>query len=456
MLPHRENVHQIGATEFTKCLLRGPPGYRFLETLVTACGATIIRDGLIGMANALDLQWRSGAPVPASRTLADIQVFDDLSQAEPFWRSLQAHGAASTPYQNFDFLTAWHHHVGAVRGVTPFVIVGFDAHTRPMCLLPLGIHGAGPFRRASFLGGKHANYNFGVWDRSAAAHATADDLRFLLQRIAAAPQRPDLLTLYSQPRAWGGVDNPFLRLPHRQAPSNGASLVIDAPGNEVLEREVSAATRGRLRSKERKLQKLAGYRYFKATHPDEVDRLLNRFFALKTAHMAAQGLPNVFAEDEVKAFVRSACHRGLDGGRPAVELHGLEGGGELLALFGALNDGQSLSVMINTYTLSDNAKHSPGLILILQMIQMCADNGIRLFDLGAGDATYKSWFCKQPIHLFDSFLPLTPLGRLSASGLDTASAVKREVKHAPALWSAYRSLRRTLNSVAGERPPRPD
>jgi CelD/BcsL family acetyltransferase involved in cellulose biosynthesis len=213
----------------------------------------------------------------------------------------------------------------------------------------------------------------------------------------------------------------------------------------VIERELSAATRGRLRSKQRKLQKLAGYRYFQATHPDEIARLLNRFFELKAAHMAAQGLPNVFAEEDVERFLRSTCHQGLNG-RPSVELHGLESDEELLALVGVLTDGRNLSVMINTYTLSDTARHSPGLILILHLIQVCADRGIVSFDIGAGQAQYKSWFCKQPIALFDSFLPLTPLGRLFAIGVGTANALKREIKNSPALWNTYRTLRRAFAS----------
>ena len=402
------------------------------------------------MASTLDFRLRQ-TPAGSSRaSVAGAYVFDDLSAAEPYWRLLQAQDAVSTPYQGFEFLSAWYRNTGSRQGVIPFVVVAVDSGERPLCLLPLGLHRVGPLRQVRFLGGKHANYNFGIWDRTAAAATTADDLQIILRRIAASPHRPDLLTLYGQPRAWQGLDNPLLLLPHRQAPSNGACLVIDAPGQEVIEREVGAATRGRLRTKERKLRKLAGYRYFQATQPDEIDRLLDRFLALKTARMAAQGLPNVFAEEGVEAFLRSACHRGFGDGRPSVELHGLEGDGELLALFGVLADDRSMSVMINTYTLSENAKHSPGLILILHLIQVCADRGIVSFDLGAGDASYKSWFCKQPVMLFDSLLPMTSLGRLSAIGLDTASVLKREIKQNPALWGAFCGLRRAFSSANGE------
>ena len=51
--------------------------------------------------------------------------------------------------------------------------------------------------------------------------------------------------------------------------------------------------------------------------------------------MAAQGLGNVFAEAGVAEFLREACHHKLAGGRRLIEIHALEGGGEVLALFGA-------------------------------------------------------------------------------------------------------------------------
>ena len=101
-------------------------------------------------------------------------------------------------------------------------------------------------------------------------------------------------------------------------------------------------------------------------------------------------------------------------GRPLIELHALEGGGEVLALYGAVVDPYRFSAMFNTYTLSPHARHSPGLILLQHMIGACAQRGARSFDIGVGRAHYKSFFCKEPEPLFDTFLALTaarPPGR---------------------------------------------
>jgi CelD/BcsL family acetyltransferase involved in cellulose biosynthesis len=402
------------------------------------------------MSYALDLHGNQPAAGHGTARLASASVIEDLSQAEPFWRLLQSQNALSTPYQSFDFLAGWQRAVGARHGTQPFIVVGFDAKGQPKCLLPFGLQPVGPLRVVSFLGGKHSNFNFGVWDRAAAAAATGDDLEVILQCIGASHRRPDVMTLFQQPRNWDGIDNPFLHWPHRPEKTASARLPIDGTGSEVIERAMSGATRSRLRGKERKLQKLPGYRYVQASRPADVDRMLKGFFELKIAHMAAQGLPNIFADTDVQSFLRECCHAGLEDGRPAVELHALECDAELLALFGVLSDRRCLSVMVNTYTLGEHGRHSPGLILVMNLIQECAKRGIASFDLGVGESQYKSWFCKEPILLFETVQPLTPLGRLSAVLFGAARTLKHQIKSTPALFNAYRGVRRALNGSGGK------
>ena len=98
--------------------------------------------------------------------------------------------------------------------------------------------------------------------------------------------------------------------------------------------------------------------------------------------------------------------------------------------------------MFNTYTLGENARHSPGLVLLTHMVADCATRGLRSFDIGVGRAHYKSFFCREPEPLFDTFLPLTRRGRLAAAAFAMAFAIKRVIKQNRALWSAVQILRR--------------
>jgi CelD/BcsL family acetyltransferase involved in cellulose biosynthesis len=382
------------------------------------------------------------AAVPRAGRVARVELFDDMAAAEPFWRRLESNRALATPYQRFDLLCAWHRHVGAAAGVTPFIVVGFDPTGEPALLWPFGRSRLGPLGVAQFLGSKHANFNVGLWRRDILGSTTARDILDIFDQIAAGRHSVDLVTLFRQPLSWDGMANPFTLLPHQPSVDISARLDIAMPAKETIDRVLSSSMRGRLRTKERKLERLPGYRYVCARTDDEIGRLLEQFFALKSVHMAEQGLHNVFAEPGTADFLREACRRKLANGRPVIELHALEGGGEVLALFGAIVDDYRFSSMFNTYTCGENARHSPGLILLVHMIADCANRAVRSFDIGVGRAHYKSFFCKELEPLFDTFLPLTARGRLAALAFRSAGATKRLIKSKPALWSAVQLLRR--------------
>jgi CelD/BcsL family acetyltransferase involved in cellulose biosynthesis len=379
--------------------------------------------------------------MPGAGRFANIQIFDDLTSVEPIWRQLERDDAVKTPYQSFDFLASWQRQLGTPAGVTPFVVVGFDDAGKPAFLWPLGHARTGPINIVSFLGGKHANFNFALWRRDIVESITADDIRAVLARFAATRYRADILGLVRQPQSWEGYVNPFSLLPHQVSPSESLRITITARGEEQIKRMLSPAMRGRLRSKARRLQQLPDYRYLRATTAVDVDRLLDAFFPLKAAHMKAHGLPNLFTDPRHEAFLREACHLGLAEGKPLIELHVLEGDGELLALLAAINDGRRSSGMFNTYTMSDNARHSPGLVLLIDVVADVAERDVKSFDLGVGEAKYKSFFCKEPEPLFDSFLPLTPLGKLAAVTASTSGRVKRQIKQSNVLWNLIRTLR---------------
>jgi CelD/BcsL family acetyltransferase involved in cellulose biosynthesis len=365
-----------------------------------------------------------------------IQVFDDVVSAEPYWRWLERNNAWTSPYQRFDLLYAWQRHVGARKGVVPYVVVAFDGRGEPLSLWPLGRRRVGPLAVARFLGSKHASFNLGLWRRDLLGALGESEIRAVLAALAARRDPVDLLALINQPLHWAGSSNPFALLRHQRSAEAGTRLSLDGGAG------VSASMRSRLRIKERKLKKLPGYRYLQARSAADIDRMLDAFFDLKAARMAEQGLPNVFAEPGVVEFVREASHFRFADGTPLIEIHALEGDGEVLALYGAITDGYRFSGMFNTYTLSDHSRHSPGLVLLQHMLAACVERGTQSFDLGVGRAHYKSLFCKEPEPLFDSFLPLTARGHLAAPFFCSAFAAKGVIKGRPALWRAVQFLRR--------------
>ena len=383
------------------------------------------------------------APARSKRSaIAHVDILSDLESAEATWRSLETAEQFFTAYQRFDFLSCWQREVGLRDGATPLIVAGYDAERRPLLLLPLCLKQSRGVRVASFMGGKHTTFNMALWDRSFAADAQIADLDGLigeLRRHAAA----DLLALTQQPLHWREMQNPMALLPHHQPSVNDCPVLNMQPG-AAPSALISNSFRKRLRTKERKLEKLAGYRHHVASEDAEINRLLDWFFRIKPLRMAQQGLPDVFAEPGVADFIRKACLTRRPGEGRVVDIHALQCDEEVIALYAGVADGHRFSMMFNTYTLSDHSRFSPGLILMRNIVDHYAARGYRALDLGVGSDDYKHLFCKGAEPIVDSFIPLNPRGRLAAAALSALGRGKHLVKHNQALLRLAQGVRKAL------------
>lgn len=370
--------------------------------------------------------------------IAQVDLISDIAEAEAVWRALEEPGHLFTPYQRFDLLGSWARSVGEREGVRPFVVIARDAGQTPLTLLPLALRQGHGVRTACFMGGKHTTFNMGLWNAEFAAQAVAADLDALFTPLH---DQVDVLALTQQPKRWHDQQNPFALLPQQSA-INGCPLLVVEPGGPPASR-ISNSLRRRLKSKEKKLQALAGYRYHLATTDADVTRLLDWFFRVKPTRMAEQKLPNVFAEPGVEQFIRSACLTPRGEGR-VIDIHALECDDEVIAIFAGVADGQRFSMMFNTYTMSEHARYSPGLILMRYIIDRYAERGYRSLDLGIGTDEYKRMFCKHDEAIFDSFVPLSSRGKLAAMAMSSLNHGKRLVKQNQILFDLARRLRQAF------------
>jgi CelD/BcsL family acetyltransferase involved in cellulose biosynthesis len=403
------------------------------------------------MTTAAAIESRTAKVTARSTTshIASIDVFGDLGEVEPIWRALEDRQHLSTPYQRFDFLASWQRNVGQRERLVPFIVVARDAARRPLLLLPLALKQESGIRAARFMGAKHATFNMALWNRDFAKAASTLDLEVLVAAVKS-QSRIDVLSLHQQPLRWGDLPNPMAMLRH-QASVNDCPMTTMEPGAGPAAR-VGNSLRRRLKSKERKLQSLRGYRYHVATDDADVRRLLDWFLRVKPLRMAEQKLPNVFAEPGVEDFIREACMTRVSGGGRAIDIHVLECNEEVIALFAGVADGYRFSMMFNTYTMSESARYSPGLILLRYIVDHYAEQGYRSLDLGIGSDDYKRMFCKDDEPIFDCFIPLSLRGKLATAAMSRVNRAKHIVKHSPALLSLAQKLRSSLhgsNPVSG-------
>jgi len=91
--------------------------------------------------------------------------------------------------------------------------------------------------------------------------------------------------------------------------------------------------------------------------------------------------------------------------------------------------------MFNSYTLGRNARMSPGLTLLLKLVDDCVRRGFDTLNLGVGAAEYKSSLCDTVEQPFDSFIGLTARGHVFALSTRAMRTVKSVIKNNPALWA---------------------
>ena len=374
--------------------------------------------------------------------ISRVDVLRSMAAAEPVWRALESESTLATPFQTFEFLNAWQATVGRHDGAAPFIVVAYDIHNRPVVLLPLAVGRENGVHVARFMGGKHPNFNMPVWQSAFAAFAAASDVAVIINAIVQEADGIDVLALTQQPKRWRGVSNPFAQLASQPSANLVPSMIMKS--NAKPEDRISTSTRRRLRNKERKLKALPGYRYSVAKTDADIERLLDAFFIVKPQRMTQLRLPNVFADDATKKFIRNACAAKLQSGGRAIELHALECDGEILSICACVADGQRFSTMFNTYTISDNARYSPGLILFCKMVDHYGELGYTSHDFGVGYDDYKTTFCKEDEPIVDGFIPLTARGKFAALGMSSLTHAKRLVKQNPALMQMAMVLRKAI------------
>ena len=367
-----------------------------------------------------------------------IAVHSSIAAAGAFWTRCASEGIA-TPYQSLDWIEAYSRLVDTPAGHSPAIVTMSDAAGAPLMLVPLSVQAAGPLRIARFIGGKHANFNMPVCAHGAAAlDATA--LRAGLQE-AGRQAGIDLFAFANQPYDWEGVANPFALLGGSPSPSAAYKLALSKDATALLNAQLSKDTRKKLRRDEGKLAAFGPLTYRRAETRSDITETLNAFLAFKAERLQAMGIADPFDAPEIRAFLADVAHRRGPAG-PVLELHALRIGERIIAIFGAMVDRQRMCCLFTAFDADPEfSRWSPGTALLTRIIANACDRGLKTFDLGVGEARYKTQFCNATEALFDSLVPVSVSGRLAGAWLARFGATKRWAKQSPGVMKLIGKLR---------------
>lgn len=372
--------------------------------------------------------------------IASVAAHSSFAAAEGVWRDFERR-AVMTAYHRFDWLEAWHRHIGAPKGIEPLIVVARQASGAPALIWPLGVKTVGAARVASWLGGKLVNYQFGLYDGGTAARIDRSQLMPVMAHLRE-HVGIDALSLRNQPHEWRGIANPLLDLPHQPSPSFAYSVALDADFEAVYASLRSGSTRKKLRRSERRLaEEFGGCSLRRPKTYDELDRVLDTFFLQKSERMRERHITNVFAEPGVMGLFHELGQRSIGSQTPLLDLFWLDAGGRVAATWAGTSDGSRMSGIINSFDLGVFAPFQPGEILLRNLIEHLCRSGVREFDLGIGEAQYKRSWCPRTDPLFDSFLPLSAMGWMHTTAAMTGFKLKRAAKQSQFLRALAEKLR---------------
>ena len=378
----------------------------------------------------------------ALRPWRTLNVVTGIDAIAAEWREFEGR-ALLTPYQGHGWVRAFVETVGAAHGMDVRYVLLRDAQGVLVALLPLVLTRRNGVRFAEFIGGKHANYHMGVYEPRFAAALDISATRAMLSDIAAAIGGLDAFVFANQPVSWQGMPNPLAALASAPSPSGAYKLaLIPGDGEATLKRSMSRHAQKKLKTKRNRFAEIGSSRLVRAREPQEIARLVDTFLAQKAARFREMGVLDPFADPSVRRFLERAAQAG-SGAPPALELYALELDGKPVATYVGAVQGERFSGMATSFEMDSPAvRMSPGEILLVELIKLKCRDGFTVFDLGVGEARYKTSICDERDELVDSFVPITARGRAFAWISRAKRAAKRRVKRSPLLLKlAQRSSR---------------
>ena len=378
--------------------------------------------------------------------MREVEAFRSLEAIEPHWRDLEGKAQAS-PFQRFAFMASYVEKLSRPAGAEPAPVLIRGAGGEPAAILPLEKVRRSGITMLRSIGAKHASFHLPLASPEGADLLAADPVA-TLRKAAEAAGGADLVMLTQQPVEWEGRANPLALAGSAEAASHAYQTALSGDAKSFIDARLSSDTRKKLRKKRQALGKIGEVKAERALTQEGVARTLDAFFAQKERRFAAQGIANPFGDAATQAFIREAC--APRGGEPAaIELHALNCGGTIVAVFGLATGFSRASGMFTSFADEPAiARCSPGDLLLGDMVRDLIERGFAHFDLGVGEARYKNAFCTEEVRLVDSFLPLTLYGRLGTAVLMTALRMKAAVKRDPRLLGAANRLRAAARRFA--------
>jgi CelD/BcsL family acetyltransferase involved in cellulose biosynthesis len=386
----------------------------------------------------------------ASRADVTLGLHQSLAAAEPDWRRLEE-SADLTPFQTFDWLSAWHRHIGSQ--VKPAIVVGKRGDDI-LFLLPLAVTARGLTRRLVFLGQELCDYNAPLLAPafSAGTHDFAALWREAHRLIQATPAlRHDTIAFAKMPETIGAQRNPMMFLDVRLNPSGAYETTLGAAWEPFYTAKRSSATRRRDRTKVKRLGEMGEVRFVDPQEAAEISATLDILITQKSKQFARMGVPDIFGRPGYVDFFRELA--AAPPARRLVHLSRLDVGPTWAAANLGLIHRDCYYHVLASYDDGEVSRFGPGAAHLRELLKFAIARGLKRFDFTVGDEPYKRDWCDTEQRLHDYSAAVTIRGWPAAAVSGAWRRIKRTIKHSAPLWSAVVKLRTTVAAMRKKPEP---
>jgi CelD/BcsL family acetyltransferase involved in cellulose biosynthesis len=381
---------------------------------------------------------------PDLRPDLGLTIYTELAAIEREWRYFQE-VADCTAFQAFDWLAAWHRHLGEPNGVIPVIAVGTYSNGETAFIMPLAVTDGRMARRLCWLGQEQSDYNAPLLARDFSLRITTERFgaawRELCEFIRRDPQLCyDWIEFEKMPEIVGAQANPFVRLGAEPNASSAHLMRLGDDWDKFYAAKRSSATRRHDRAKRRHMSQFGEVRFVSCSEPDDTRRTLDALMDQKSRIFARRGIRGLFTRPGLREFfldlasdpkTRQLCH-----------VSRVEVGDSLAATNFALVFGDCYYHVLATYDdRAATAQYGPGALHLRELLAYAIKRKLARFDFTIGDEPYKKEWSDVVLKLCDYSAAVTWRGWIADAIAVRLRRLKRFIKQTPWAWRLMVELR---------------
>ena len=389
-----------------------------------------------------------GAATKIAGSSYQYEIHTDFSTCTDAWRAFEG-DAIATPFQSLDWLSCWWEAFRIAEPEHSFElnIVFVRRHGELVLVLPLIVEPYRSVRRLLWLCGHLNDYNAPLIAKGFIAALDQTTIDMLWTEILAEIGNVDILFLPKQPKNIDGHPNPFYhyRAYDYRLRYHAARIMGDWKGYYTKRRK--GKSRSRLTSKKNSLYEKTNVSITEIVNDDERSKIVFQTIDWKRAQVRDSGAIDPFSDVETKPFFDNVARHG--GLQDSFRVFAVYADGQPIAASFGLNTIDGFILYQTAYSLNEYGKYSPGVLLLMHMMEIMAGEGRDYFDFSIGDEPYKFVWADCHENLTISLKPNSFKGWIAQAAILVKLNLKGWVKSSDARFEFFKSMKLRLRRLTG-------